>query len=134
MNPRSVYNKQDEFHTFVKEESIDVVFLSESWERDYLPLDEIINLEDHVVVSNVHQRVGMGGRPAIVANNRKFHVQNLTNTVIQIPWGVEAVWCLLTPKIITHDSKIQKIACCALYSKPSSNKKKFIIGSYIRCV
>ena len=71
MNPRSVYNKQDEFHTFVKEESVDVVFLSESWERDYLPLDEIISLEDHVVVSNVHQRVGMGGRPAIIANNQK---------------------------------------------------------------
>ena len=94
MNPRSVYNKQEEFHTFVKEEEVDVVFLSESWERDYLPLDKIIKLEDHVVISNVHQRVGMGGRPAIVANNRKFHVQNLTNTAIQIPWGVEAVWCL----------------------------------------
>ena len=85
MNPRSVYNKQEEFHTFVKEEEVDVVFLSESWERDYLPLDKIIKLEDHVVISNVHQRVGMGGRPAIIANDKKFHVQNLTNTVIQIP-------------------------------------------------
>ena len=85
MNPRSVYNKQEEFHTFVKEEEVDVVFLSESWERDYLPLDKIIKLEDHVVISNVHQRVGMGGRPAIIANDKKFHVQNLTNTMIQIP-------------------------------------------------
>ena len=127
MNPRSVYNKQEEFHTFVKEEEVDVVFLSESWERDYLPLDKIIKLEDHVVISNVHQRVGMGERPAIIANDKKFHVQNLTNTVIQIPWGVEAVWCLLTPKNITHDSKIQKIACCALYSKPNSNKKSLLL-------
>ena len=52
MNPRSVYNKQEEFHTFVKEEEVDVVFLSESWERDYLPLDKIIKLEDHVVISS----------------------------------------------------------------------------------
>ena len=91
LNPRSVYNKVDEFHTLVKEEDLDVIFLSESWERDYLPLNKIIKLEDHIVMSNVHQRTGMGGRPAIIANNKKFYVQNLTNTVVQIPWGVEAV-------------------------------------------
>ena len=28
MNPRSVYNKLDEFHTFVKEEELDCIFLS----------------------------------------------------------------------------------------------------------
>ena len=54
MNPRSVYNKQEEFHTFVKEEEVDVVFLSESWERDYLPLDQIIKLEDHVVTAQLN--------------------------------------------------------------------------------
>ena len=104
-----------------------MIFLSESWERDYLPLNEIIKLEDHIVMSNVHQRTGMGGRPAIIANNKKFYVQNLTNTVVQIPWGVEAVWCVLTPKNITHDSKIQKIACCAIYSKPHSNRKTLLL-------
>ena len=34
INPRSVYNKVKEFHTFVREEEIDVVFMSESWERE----------------------------------------------------------------------------------------------------
>ena len=65
INPRSVYNKVNEFHTLVKEEELDVIFLSESWERDYLPLDNIIHLEDHIVILNVHQRTGKGGRPAI---------------------------------------------------------------------
>ena len=127
LNPRSVYNKRDEFHTLVKEEQLDLIFLSESWEREYLPLHRIIDLEDHTVISNVHQRAGMGGRPAIIANHKKYHVQNLTNSVIQIPWGVEAVWCVLTPKNITHDSKIQKIVCCALYSKPNSKKKTLLL-------
>ena len=27
MNPRSVYNKRDEFHEFVKEEEIDLLFM-----------------------------------------------------------------------------------------------------------
>ena len=127
LNPRSIYNKIDEFNTFVKEEQVDVVFLSESWERDYLTLDQIIQLEDHTVISNVSQRTGMGGRPAIVANKEKFHIQNLTNTLIQIPWGVEAVWCVLTPKNVTHDSKVQKIACCALYCKPNSKRKSLLL-------
>ena len=77
MNPRSVYNKIDEFHAFVEEESIDLLFMSESWERDYLTLNEIIKLEDHVVISNVSQRSGKGGRPALIANSKtlsfKFH-------------------------------------------------------------
>ena len=91
LNPRSVYNKIDEFHTLVKEEDVDVLFLSESWDRDYLPLEDIIKLEDHTVLSNVHQRKGKGGRPAIIANKKKFNIQNVTNTLVQIPWGVEAV-------------------------------------------
>ena len=127
MNPRSVYNKIDEFHTFVNEEEIDLLLMSESWERDYLTLDQIIKLEDHEVISNVSQRRGKGGRPAIIVNKNKFEVQNVTNSLIQIPWGVEAVWCVLTPKDVTHNSKIQKIACCSLYSKPDSRKKSLLL-------
>ena len=127
INPRSIYNKADEFHTLVEEEELDLIFISESWEREYLPLDQIIKLEDHTVISNVSQRVGIGGRPAIIANKNKFNVQNVTNTLVQIPWGVEAVWCVLTPKNVKHNSKIQKIACCSIYSKPASNKKTLLL-------
>ena len=127
INPRSIYNKAEEFHTLVEEEDLDVVFISESWEREYLPLDQIIKLEDHTVISNVSQRVGVGGRPAIIANKRKYNVQNVTNTLVQIPWGVEAVSCVLTPKNVKHNSKIQKIACCSIYSKPASNKKTLLL-------
>ena len=127
MNPRSVYNKVEEFHTFVEEEEVDLLLMSESWERDNLTLDQIIRLENHTIISNVSQRTGKGGRPAIFANNKKYDVQNITNTLIQIPWGVEAVWCLLTPRNVTNDSKIQKIAVCALYSKPDSRKKSLLL-------
>ena len=88
INPRSVYNKVDEFHTFVEQENIDLVFMSESWEREEKSLQEIIHLENHEIVSNVHQRKGKGGRPAIFVDKTKFTVQNLTNTMIQIKWGL----------------------------------------------
>ena len=72
-------------------QSIDVVFISESWERENLTLEKIFDLDDHTVISNVSQRKGSGGRPAIIANSKNYHVQILTNTLIQVPWGVEAV-------------------------------------------
>ena len=113
----------NEFHTLVKEEEIDIVFMSESWERENCTLDEIIKLEDHSIVSNVYQRKGTGGRPAIIVNNKKFSVQNLTNTLINIKWGIEVVWCLLTPLNVTPSSKIQKVAYASVYCKPGSKQK-----------
>ena len=123
INPRSVYNKVKEFHTFVEQEEIDIVFMSESWERESETLQDIIKLENHDVFSNVYQRKGIGGRPALIVDKRKFDVQNLTNTVLNIKWGVEIVWCLLTPKNATTKSKIQKIACASVYCKPGSKNK-----------
>ena len=117
----------EEFCTLTKEEQLDSIFISESWERNNLTLDKIIKLENYVVISNVCQRSGKGGRPAIIVNSQKFDVQNITNSLIQIPWGVEAVWCLLTPKNIKNNSKITKIACCSLYSKPDSRKKTLLL-------
>ena len=89
LNPRSVYNKQNEFHTLVSELSIDLICISESWERANQTLNQIIQLEGYQVISYVHQRTGKGGRPAIIANEEKYFVQNITNSVVQIPHGVE---------------------------------------------
>ena len=127
INPRSIYNKVDAFHEFVKEESIQLIFISESWERESQTLDKIIKIEDYDVISNVNQRKGQGGRPAIIVNTKNFKVQNITNTLVQIPWGVEAVWCILTPTNTRHDSMVQKIACCAVYCKPGSKRKTLLL-------
>ena len=110
VNPRSVYNKAKEFHKFVEEEDIDCVFMSESWERPDQPLTEIINLPNHTVISNPHQRKGVGGRPALIINNSKYHVSNLTQSMIDIPWGVEATWAIISQKDV---SLIKKIAVCS---------------------
>ena len=56
--------------------------MSESWERENKTLNEIINLPDHVVISNLNQRRGVGGRPALIINSKKFVIQNLTQSVI----------------------------------------------------
>ena len=123
INPRSLYNKRTEFCTFIEQESIDIAFISETWERENETLNDIIEIENFQIVANVSQRKGRGGRPAIVINKEKYTIKELTNTTIHVPWGVEAVWALLTPKNVSHDSKIQRIVCCSIYSNPSSNSK-----------
>ena len=122
LNPRSIYNKKKEFVTFVTEEDIDLICISESWEKENLRLDKVIKIENYSVISNVFQRRGQGGQPAIIANKEKFTVENLTQTAIEIPWGIEVVWAILTPKNVSNASKIQKIVVGSIYSKPDSRK------------
>ena len=54
LNPRSAMNKKEEISTFIKEESIDVAFISESHDRDNKRLEDHINLEDHITISNLY--------------------------------------------------------------------------------
>ena len=79
------------------------------------------------MISNVHQRNGKGGWPALIINNSKYHVENLTNTMISIPWGVEITWAMLTPKQVTPRSIVKKIAVASIYSKPNSVKKTLLL-------
>ena len=122
-------NKIDEISTFINEENVDVAFISESHDRENKRLEDHIQLEDHVTISNVYQRstTVSGGRPAIIANKKKYLIENLTNTSVTIPWGVEMTWALLTPKNVTSDSIIQKIVLGAVYVKPRSKKKTALL-------
>ena len=125
MNPRSAMNKTEQITRFIEEEEIDVALISESHDRENKRLEDHIKLNSHIVISNLYQRSTneKGGRPAIIANTDKYNVENLTNTTINIPWGVEVTWALLTPKIVTKDSVVKKIMLGAIYVKPGSKKK-----------
>ena len=148
-NPQSLYNKSGEFITSLQERDIDVAFISESWERPNWPLSdllsELVDSSNYSIVSNAHQRNGKGGRPALIVNTRNYHVQNLTQSTVAIPWGCEIVWCSLTPKNIQSNSVVKKIICAAIYSKPNSRNKtklldhitdtfNFLSSKYKECV
>ena len=97
--------------------------MSETLERENLPIENIFHLDKYQIVSNEYQRKERGGRPAIIVNSEKYCIQNLTNNQILIKWGVEVVWCLLTPKNNRPNNRIQHIACAAVYVKPNSKNK-----------
>ena len=91
----------------------------------------MIHLDDYQIISNVNQRTGKGGRPAIIANESRYHVQNLTNSMISIPYGVEVTWALLTPKEVTANSIVKKIAVASIYCKPDCWKKTLLIDHIV---
>ena len=70
INPRSLNNKVESFKTYMEEEDIDLAFISESHERAEHPLVDSLNMEDFEVISNVHQRRGKGGRPALIVRKK----------------------------------------------------------------
>ena len=48
--------------------------MSESWEGENKTLHDIINQDDHIFISNVHQRSGLGGRPALIVSNTDYKI------------------------------------------------------------
>ena len=131
INPRSLNNKIEAFKTYMEEEEVDLAIISESHEQEDKLLVNNFQMENFQVISNVHQRRGKGGRPALVVNNAKYQVQNVTNTLINIPWGVEAVWAVLTPHKVTNDSDIQRIAVCSFYNCNKRSKFKTTLLNHI---
>ena len=77
LNPRSIYNKADEFRTMIEQMEVDICFISESWDRDNLPLENIIKMEGYRIIKNVVQRKKKGGKPVLLINEDDFFVKNI---------------------------------------------------------
>ena len=132
-NPQSLYNKPDEFSTLLTEMVIDVVCISESWEREYFKLEELLNdkgLENFNIISNLHQRKSRGGRPALMINQDKFLVQNLEDTV-NVPWGCEIVWAAFTPRNVKIQSRVKKNNLCSSLFQTKLKVKKLTYRPYM---
>ena len=52
LNPRSIYNKTEEFLELLEQYSAQVIRISESWERENLSLQELLKLENHRIITN----------------------------------------------------------------------------------
>ena len=116
---RSLYNKVNEFKTFLKGQDIDLALISETWERQNQPLDSIIKIDNFKFVSNPHQRSSStsGVRPAIFVNTSKFNVDSINQCGHTMGCGV------ISPKNVTNSSVVKRIAVCSFYSKPDSRQK-----------
>ena len=107
---------------------VDCTFLSESWERLNFPLEKLIDMEGYEVISNPYQRTGRGGRPALIIKKDKYNIKNITNTIVDIPWGLEVIWVIITPKQNKNNSIMKKIALCCFFIPPSSSTRFQLVG------
>ena len=124
INPRSIYNKSEEFAQLIEQYDSQIICMSESWSRDNLTLDNLLKLDNYEIITNVQQRDFRGGKPAILVNTQNFLIKRICPDPITVPVGVEAVWCLVTPKRFSS-KKFKYIAVCSLYYRgPKSTKKQ----------
>ena len=98
INPRSVYNKVNEFFTLVEQYESDLIFMSETWDWVHQPLENLIQIENYKVLTAVNPRSFKGGKPALIINEEKYFITPLNPDPVTVPDGVEAVWALITPK------------------------------------
>ena len=125
LNPRSIYNKADDLKLLIEQYEVDVVCISESWERDNLRLKDLIQMENYKVISTVKRRDFLRGNPALIINSAKYHIKEICLEPITVPVGVEAIWALISPKQKSQKSKINQIAICSFYYRgPKSTAKK----------
>ena len=125
INPRSIYNKADEFSTLVEQYQSEVIFMSETWDRVTQPLEQIIKIENYKIITAANPRNFRGGKPALIINQDKYHIKPLNPDPITVPNGVEAVWALITPKDFKPSNQFSHIVVASIYYRgPKSTKKE----------
>ena len=87
-------------------------------------LKELLQLDTFKVITNVVQREGGGGKPAIFVNEEKNFVTELCPEPIIVPVGVECVWVLVTPRQANLKSRIHHIAVASVYYSGPKNAGK----------
>ena len=96
LNPRSLYNKKNEFNTLIEQTEAGLCFVSETWDRSHqtkgLKLPDLINIEGYKWIQNVVQRRRRGGKPAILVSERDFTYVELCPDPVTVPPNVEMVW------------------------------------------
>ena len=127
LNARSIYNKVDEFKCLVEQYEADVVLMSETWEHDNLTLEQVIQMENFKIITNVVKRQNRGGKTAIFINENKYFVKSLCPDIITVPIGVEAVWTLISAKTSNTSRQFKQLVIGSIYSKPNSRKKSVLI-------
>ena len=89
LNARSIYNKIEEFHLLVEQYEADAAFVTETWEREQLTLNDIMHFDTHEVFTNIVQREGVGGKAALIINTEKYYVKHFKKLKIFLIFDTE---------------------------------------------
>ena len=126
-NMRSLIPKIGNFSLDMKERSVDISFLTEVWEKlenrkHQFKLEELLEMEGVQYISTPRPGAKRGGGAAIAVRLESFSITKLN---ISIPKGLEVVWGILKPRVISE--KMTKIISCCFYSPPKSRKRSSLV-------
>ena len=114
----------------MNELGLEAAIVSESWEREDLPLEKLLKMENFKIHSYKRPKVKAkkqpGGGCAIVYSEKRFKAKKLD---IFVPKGVEACWLLLQP--LNKNDLIENIAIASIYVSPNSVYKTATIDHII---
>ena len=132
-NARSLYNKSTNLKHLLNELGIEIALISETWERQEMSLESLLNLQKYKVISYKRPKRKAnrqpGGGAAIVYDDDRFIVFKID---VSTPPGVEIVWALVKPKEIVGN--VNKIAIASVYISPSSVYKTKTIDHIIQSI
>ena len=110
-----MFGKIEELKLLISQYSANLICISESWNRDNEPLEELIQIENYKVISNVRHREGRGGKPLIIVDTANYNIIEVCPGLFTVPTEVEAVWVVLQPKERSRSQNFHFIAVCSYY-------------------
>ena len=133
LNPRSIYGRTEELSILIDQYNVSVAGISESWEREREPLNEIIQIENFRILTNVVQRQHRGGKPALLIDESQYFIKELCPELFTVPIGIEAVWALIRPKIKKNirKTKFNWIAICCYYYQEDNQASRTLMYDHM---
>jgi hypothetical protein len=124
-NLRSAYNKVKNMKRNLYTLGLDIMIVSETWERPRLDLNKLLDSPNYVALSYCRGRETpatrvdgrhagkmypgkTGGGAAIIFNPDRFEA---SDTDIGVPLGVKAKWCVFSPRRLDHQLQRVKRIC-----------------------
>ena len=135
LNARSLYNKVNNFKKLLYEVAPDLAIVSETWERQNLGLEKLLNSTQFKSISYCRPKVGTaqpGGGCAIIYNENRFGIEELD---VSVPESIEAAWAVFTCKDNSSQKyKVNKIVVGSIYVSPRSRHKIGTIDHIIEVI
>ena len=133
LNCRSIYNKAQNLRELLNTIGPSVALLSETWERESLPLDVILKSRHFKAASYLRSNRKPGGGCAILYDKNRF---SGIDSEIFIPENIEATWLVLKPIHNKKDalSNIKHILVGSIYVSPKSRFKSETIEHIIETI
>ena len=131
LNARSIYNKCDQLNEMLSQIAPDLCLISETFERESKHIQSILNVPSYKNISYYRKNRAPGGGCAIIYNEKRFCVQDLS---IPAHIQIENTWAIITPNQPAVGLDVKRITVASYYISPRSRHKQETIEHIIHTI